>query len=247
MKKRTEMDILEDQVRLLSEQKAAIEASNEELKRQNKYWEELFAKQQLQQLPTAQISQPIMKVRSMPESSDLTQPSHDLSYIEEGNLSDPSYENLEMTRGEFLKRQKLSQDDGFYGNQSPQAMKDQLPLMRNISFGGQLPALSEGRPMNIEEQKDLLGEDNDFNVDDVLIDRSASGRFVNSSFFGMAVMCGGIGMASFMSASSPMESTGSQRIVGARLAGTEILPKRESVSMKNQGEEIVDHFVEQSP
>jgi len=48
------MDELEDQVRLLSEQKAAIEASNEELKRQNKYWEELFAKQQL--LPAAPLT-----------------------------------------------------------------------------------------------------------------------------------------------------------------------------------------------
>jgi len=45
------MDELEEQVRLLSEQKAAIEASNEELKRQNKYWEELFAKQQLLPAP----------------------------------------------------------------------------------------------------------------------------------------------------------------------------------------------------
>jgi len=44
MKKREEMTVLEDQVRQLTEQKAAIEASNEELKRQNKYWEELFAK-----------------------------------------------------------------------------------------------------------------------------------------------------------------------------------------------------------
>jgi FtsZ-binding cell division protein ZapB len=41
------MDELEDQVAKLQEQKAAIEASNEELKRQNKYWEDLFAKQQL--------------------------------------------------------------------------------------------------------------------------------------------------------------------------------------------------------
>lgn len=38
------MDELEEQVRKLQEQKAAIEASNEELKRQNKYWEDLFAK-----------------------------------------------------------------------------------------------------------------------------------------------------------------------------------------------------------
>ena len=45
MKKKSEMDNLEEQVRLLSEQKAAMEAQNEELKRQNKYWEDLFTKQ----------------------------------------------------------------------------------------------------------------------------------------------------------------------------------------------------------
>ena len=45
MKKRQEMEILEEQVRKLQEQKAAIESANEELKRQNKYWEDLFAKQ----------------------------------------------------------------------------------------------------------------------------------------------------------------------------------------------------------
>ena len=45
MKKKSEMDNLEDQVRLLSEQKAAMEAQNEELKRQNKYWEDLFSRQ----------------------------------------------------------------------------------------------------------------------------------------------------------------------------------------------------------
>lgn len=77
----------------------------------------------------------------MPESRDLTHPTQELSYIEEGNLSDPSYESLEMTRGEFLKRQKLSADDDFYGNYdrklTPQAgVKDSMPLMRNISFGG---------------------------------------------------------------------------------------------------------------
>jgi len=60
-----------------------------------------------------------------------------------------------------------------------------------------LPALSEGKPA-MEEQKDLLGEDAAFNIDDVLIDRSAGGNFNNSTFFGLAVMCGGIGMASFM-------------------------------------------------
>jgi len=45
MKKRDEMAELEAEIKFLSEQKAAIEASNEELKRQNKYWEDLFAQQ----------------------------------------------------------------------------------------------------------------------------------------------------------------------------------------------------------
>ena len=45
LKKRNEMEVLEEQVRKLQEQKAAVESANEELKRQNKYWEDLFAQQ----------------------------------------------------------------------------------------------------------------------------------------------------------------------------------------------------------
>jgi len=57
-------------VRELSRQKAAIEASNEELKRQNKYWEELFAKQQLHGIPTTPtaVQAPVVRNRSAPES-----------------------------------------------------------------------------------------------------------------------------------------------------------------------------------
>jgi len=47
------MSELEDQIKFLSEQKAAVEASNDELKRQNKYWEDLFAQQQLMSLQPA--------------------------------------------------------------------------------------------------------------------------------------------------------------------------------------------------
>lgn len=60
-----------------------------------------------------------------------------------------------------------------------------------------MPALSEGKP-TIEEQKDLLGEDAAFNIDDVLIDRSAGDNYGNSFLLGLGVMCGSIGMASFM-------------------------------------------------
>lgn len=260
MKKRCEMDLLEDQVRLLSEQKAAIEASNEELKRQNKYWEELFAKQQLlpqnsqQQPELSQLSNHgsahMAKVNSMPEQQQEfgSSHSHEITYAEEGQLSDPSYENLEMTRAEFMKRQKFA-NDGQYGNTSqttPKGMPDNLPLMRNISFGGQMRQLSEGRPGNQEEQKDLLAE-TEFNVDDVLIDRSAGGRgFSNTTFFGLAMVFGAVGTVSFMSA-SPMEGTpGPSVYSGSRLAGTERLPTGESSSITNPSEETV-YIEQQSP
>lgn len=108
------MDVLEEEVNKLKAEKAAIEASNEELKRQNKYWEELFAKQQLQGIPLTPQAQTITKFSSVPESQEKTQSSHEQSNNFEE--SDPSYENLEMTRGEFLKRQKLSTDNEYYGN-----------------------------------------------------------------------------------------------------------------------------------
>ena len=45
MKKRQEMEILEEELRKIQAEKAAVECANEELKRQNKYWEDLFATQ----------------------------------------------------------------------------------------------------------------------------------------------------------------------------------------------------------
>ena len=48
MKKRNEMEVLEEEVAMLQAQKAAVESANDELVRQNKYWEDLFSKQQLQ-------------------------------------------------------------------------------------------------------------------------------------------------------------------------------------------------------
>lgn len=101
----------------------------------------------------------------------------------------------------------------------------------------------------MDEQKDLLGEDVTFNIDDVLIDRSTAGRFPNSSFFGLAVMCGSIGMASFMSASSPSQvtETGGKINSGSNMAGTKQMSEVDSVPMKNQSEDIVDNYVEQTP
>jgi len=96
-----------------------------------------------------------------------------------------------------------------------------------------MPALSEGKPA-MDEQKDLLGEDVAFNIDDVLIDRSTGGRFNNSSFFGLAVMCGSIGMASFMSASFPTQVTQTGKInSGSNMAGTKYMSEADSVPMKN--------------
>ena len=82
----------------------------------------------------------------------------------------------------------------------------------------------------------------------MLIDRSAGGYINNSSFLGLAVMCGSIGMASFMQASSPTQASNTSVFYsGSRQAGTDHLPKSEPVSIKNQGEEVVDSYAEPSP
>jgi len=62
------MDVLEDEVNKLKAEKAAIEASNEELKRQNKYWEDLFSKQQLQGFLLTTQAHAATKAISVPES-----------------------------------------------------------------------------------------------------------------------------------------------------------------------------------
>lgn len=63
-----------------------------------------------------------------------------------------------------------------------------------------------------------------FNVDDLIIDRSTGGNFNNSSFFGLAVMCGAVGMASFMSAPSAVQSTSAGKInSGSNMAGTQYI------------------------
>ena len=109
--------------------------------------------------------------------------------------------------------------------------KDDLPLMRNISFGGQMAALSEGKLVNLEEQKDLIGgNDNVFNVDDMLIDRRASLNNGNMNFFGLAMVFGAVGMASFMTASPESSSGVSVMNTGSRMAGTEKI-QREPVSL----------------
>ena len=47
MKKKQEVETLEEQVRQLNQEKAAALSENEELKRQVQYYNDLFAKQQL--------------------------------------------------------------------------------------------------------------------------------------------------------------------------------------------------------
>jgi len=56
------------------------------------------------------VAQPVQKARSSHESEKVTTQSagQELSYVGE---SDPSYDDLEVTQGEFMKRQKLSTDD----------------------------------------------------------------------------------------------------------------------------------------
>lgn len=141
------MEILQDKIKELSEAKAAVEAANVELQRQNQYYQELFAKQQEKLLRPQAVQQPLSPLHNQSsgmtkrfsgqESLEISQQTQELSNIDEGrqSVSDLSYEDLEMDFAEFTKRQKCN-DDSFYGNSSQKAPRNNLPLMRNISFEG---------------------------------------------------------------------------------------------------------------
>lgn len=98
MKKKQEVELLEDQLRQMSEQKAAIESANEELKRQNKYWEDLFARQQLSQIPSMD-----------PMGSNISNQSNKAT--EDTNNLELSYESLDLTRGDVMKRSKRADSE----------------------------------------------------------------------------------------------------------------------------------------
>lgn len=122
-----------------------------------------------------------------------------------------------------------------------------MPLTRNISFGGQLPALSEGRAGNQEELKELFGDDgHDFNVDDVLIDRSAGEGYGSTTYFGgLAVVFGAVGMASFMGASGMEEAASLSTLnTSRRLVGTDRITRAEPVSLTDSSEEYAEQLVE---
>ena len=83
--------------------------------------------------------------------------------------NDHSYESLEMTRAEFLKRQKR---DAFF-DQSPNDTKNADALMRNITIGGDNDMRSSGmleNPEAINVPSETLPPE-EFNVDDMLITR----------------------------------------------------------------------------
>lgn len=101
MKKRQEMEILEEKVARLQEQKAAVESANEELKRQNKYWEDLFAKQQLQSVVPVSVSAATIQSNYTGTVSDLTRSDHS----EQGNdSSQPTYTDLKIASDRGSKR-----------------------------------------------------------------------------------------------------------------------------------------------
>ena len=106
-----------------------------------------------------------------------------------------------MDFAEFTKRQKCN-DDSFYGNNStPLSPRANLPLMRNTSY----TVLSEGKPIDQEGQKDLLG-DGVFNVDEMILERNSDYNNGKLNFLGLALVFGAVGMASFISA-SPVEGS----------------------------------------
>ena len=83
--------------------------------------------------------------------------------------NDHSYESLEMTRAEFLKRQK--RDDFF--DTKPNDTKNSYALMRNITIGGDNDVRSAGMLENPEAINGLFETEphEEFNVDDLLITR----------------------------------------------------------------------------
>lgn len=85
-----------------------------------------------------------------------------------------------------------------------------------------------------------------FNVDDMLIDRRTGVNNGNMNFFGLAIVFGAVGMASFMTASPESTSGVSQMNTGSRMVGIEKMQRGEPVSLTSQVNE--EHYpTEQSP
>lgn len=80
-----------------------------------------------------------------------------------------------------------------------------------------------------------MGDNADvFNVDDMLIDRRTGLNNGNMNFFGLAMVFGAVGMASFMTASPESTSSVSKMNTGSRMVGTEKMQRGEPVSLTSQ-------------
>lgn len=159
-------------MRKLIEQKTAIESANEELKRQNKYWEDLFSKQQLQGIPSQE-----------PTRSDISNNSN--KGTEESNTAfDLSYESLDMTRGDVMKRSKKSDsgsDLNFLNGRMEQqdslsdryVMNQEAGLARTVSFHQ-----NSFEPRQSPVYRGFNADyDDGINVDDVLLERNEQSSF----------------------------------------------------------------------
>ena len=107
MKKKQEIEELEEKVRLLNEQKAAIASANEELKRQNQYWQDLFKNQQLQPQKSSESAEQTRSAISTHTNKDS---GTDFSF----DPLDLSYESLDQQRGNVMKRTKRSDSNDFH-------------------------------------------------------------------------------------------------------------------------------------
>lgn len=93
------MDILEEQVQLLKQDKAIVEIQNAELKKQNKYWQDLFSNLQVLKTQACEKACPVQSVAVTKPQESFQSP----EFKKQPSLeqSEPTYKNLEKSHGAF--------------------------------------------------------------------------------------------------------------------------------------------------
>ena len=218
------MDLLYKRIEELADQKAAAEAANIELQRQNDYFKELFSKQCEGLVKSSETNQELLNQNSQEfstftekrlhsltnQTSELSIDSQNnrtgenLSYLDKEKQSfiDLSYEDLEQDFAQFKKRQRLD-NDFFFSNSA-----DKQTVLQRIPSSSSLRGLKNESSLQ-SEVTDNKFEDNEISVDDMLLERSSPQSNSSLNFFGLAIVFGAIGMISMVSdaPSQPLVST----------------------------------------
>ena len=175
-------------MRKLAEQKAAVESANEELKRQNQYWQDLFKNQQLTQTQSGDPTRSNISNNSIKGTDD--------------SAADLSYDSLDLSRGDVMKRSKRS-DSGHYDELSLMEKQDTLSdryamnhdassMHRNLSFHQ-----NSFEPRQLPKYRGFNADaDDEINVDDFLLERKQEDNYGKFHFFGLALVFGAVGTVS---------------------------------------------------